>query len=123
LVFTEDASCKAAIVHWATGEGFDADVAADEQEARTRLLSGEIDVFFTSRLWPKDGPLPTLGALKADKPNTRIVYIPAPSDEIAMVPLARAAGVHAVLRQPLDRIAVLQQIETAVVARAGESKR
>ena len=113
LVFAEGGETAAAIAFWAGAAGHDV-VAADSEEAASRALrSRNPDIIFSSRPWPRGSEVPTLLALKAARPTVRFVFVMDGPDAAAEAPLARAAGADAVLGKPLDREAVLRQIEAA----------
>ncbi|MFO1265310.1 MAG: hypothetical protein U1F67_00050 [Rubrivivax sp.] len=113
LVFAESGEAAAAIAFWAGAAGHDV-VAADSEDAAARALRAQHpDIVFSSHPWPRGAAMPTLSALKAARPSLRFVFVMDGPDAAAEAPLARAAGADAVLARPLERAAILRQIEAA----------
>lgn len=118
LVVEADPSLRDQLSHILAAEGFVVHTAANRHQAAGIVLENEIQIVLMNMLMPHAEGIGTLIAVRAVNPHIRVVAMSPPACEGAdhFMPLAKSLGASALLRDPLDRAALLRTLHGSLDA-------
>ncbi len=116
LLVDVDSASRETLRQTLAAEGLDVLVAANRHQAAAHVRESGVDVVLMNMLMPHAEGIGTIIAVRAIRPELRIIAMSGSAGEGAdhFMPLAKSLGATALLRDPSDRAALVETIHSVL---------